>query len=857
MPRTLVALLIAPALLVGLRSVAAAQPAITDEIYNAHHPRLLFTNQDILPLRAKVLDGGNDDNAYLAIRDLVQNIYPTQYMNDLLGAWYGDGTIPNLGLVSRIESPPDTAALALGKSITLYIVNYFEPDFDEAHSGMRLRALALGYDMFFADATIAERGLVRDEMVRYIQKMIWNPAYRVFEQQPYLANHSAMFGAALGLASIALQGETEAYVVNDAMDMADRIAERLLQWQFDEGGSYCEGDLYALWTLRNMIPYFDARKRFDGFSYATHPRLRAVEQWLAYELLPEGGGRSHNLNDSVITGLPFARSTTYFDWAIHEWGSGLSAWLWERAAGKFGVDMEASADKAMTVLWHRTLTPVPPGDVLPTHRIWPGRGLYHFRTGWQQLAGSDDIMFSFYSGKFQGGHAQEDQNQFALYGYGERFVIDHGAGGLGKESEAHNMVLIDGMGQHNAGGSVGTDGRLAEYLLGGMADWVVGDASRAYATYSEFNAPDRPFEGADWSWGYRDANPVEYAWRRVLVVHGADATPYFVIMDDIRKDVAVHEYQWRLHTSALNDVTTGGSSIAIVGNTGTLDLHPLNPPPGVASIHVEAFNNQTLELDSKVICVTHNAVEPSFSFLLIPRSNAAAEPLTTRHQYPWGYAADIDWGGGVVDRMVRNDSGESVVHGGIDTDALVTVVRKKNGLLAGYLAAGVGALAIDGTTHVTVSNGTMTCELSGPTLFVDRYDADFRVRNRGITKLLYRDQELGFVVDGDDVIRGGATAAGSTPSAPRRLTVSAHPNPFNPATTVRIAGDAVARTRVAVYDVAGRRVRLLWDAPLRAEARSFAWDGRNDAGSPAASGVYFLRASTATESAGMKLTILK
>ncbi|HEX5133626.1 MAG TPA: hypothetical protein VFX92_14220, partial [Candidatus Krumholzibacteria bacterium] len=309
-------LLVVTAALLAFASTAGAQPVLTDALYRAHHPRLLFTGDEIPALRAKVTDGGHDDDAYRFIRGLVRDDWANRPIVDVLGAWYADGAIMEIGLVSRIESPEDQNAMALGKAVTLYIANTWEPDFDEAHSGMRLRTLALGYDMFFADASEAERTFVRDEMVRYVQKMIWNPAYKVFEMQPYLANHSAMFAAALGLAAICLQGEAEAYISADALAMADRIVERLLQWQFD-AGSYREGDLYALWTLKNVIVYFEARKRFDGFDYSRDTRLRAVEQWLAYELLPEGHARSNNVNDSMISETPYARSSAYFDWAMH------------------------------------------------------------------------------------------------------------------------------------------------------------------------------------------------------------------------------------------------------------------------------------------------------------------------------------------------------------------------------------------------------------------------------------------------------------------------------------------------------------------------------------------------------------
>jgi hypothetical protein len=109
------------------------------------------------------------------------------------------------------------------------------------------RALALGYDMCFKNATPVERGKVRDEIVRYIQKMVWTPGYQVFDRRPYLGNHSAMFGAALGLASIVCRGK-RILPASDGLAMTDRIVDNLLLYQFDPNGAYNEGTFYAAWT---------------------------------------------------------------------------------------------------------------------------------------------------------------------------------------------------------------------------------------------------------------------------------------------------------------------------------------------------------------------------------------------------------------------------------------------------------------------------------------------------------------------------------------------------------------------------------------------------------------------------------
>ncbi|HMB70748.1 MAG TPA: S8 family serine peptidase [bacterium] len=67
------------------------------------------------------------------------------------------------------------------------------------------------------------------------------------------------------------------------------------------------------------------------------------------------------------------------------------------------------------------------------------------------------------------------------------------------------------------------------------------------------------------------------------------------------------------------------------------------------------------------------------------------------------------------------------------------------------------------------------------------------------------------------------------------------PSPFRAVTTVRLAAPERAEARVEVYDVNGRRVRTLLDRTVPPGDYRLLWDGRDDAGRPAAAGVYFVR----------------
>ncbi|MCK4681270.1 T9SS type A sorting domain-containing protein, partial [bacterium] len=84
------------------------------------------------------------------------------------------------------------------------------------------------------------------------------------------------------------------------------------------------------------------------------------------------------------------------------------------------------------------------------------------------------------------------------------------------------------------------------------------------------------------------------------------------------------------------------------------------------------------------------------------------------------------------------------------------------------------------------------------------------------------------------------------------------PNPFNSGTTVRydIPQDGLT-ARIEVFDVSGKRVRVLIDGPQTAGARSVSWDGRDERGLAVASGVYYCRMTAPGYEKAIKMTLLK
>lgn len=86
-------------------------------------------------------------------------------------------------------------------------------------------------------------------------------------------------------------------------------------------------------------------------------------------------------------------------------------------------------------------------------------------------------------------------------------------------------------------------------------------------------------------------------------------------------------------------------------------------------------------------------------------------------------------------------------------------------------------------------------------------------------------------------------AVSSTPAAVIASAVN-YPNPFNPVTTIRalLAEDSLpAEIDVRIYAADGSLVRDLYSGPAGSTRFEVVWDGRDDRGAEASSGVYFYR----------------
>jgi len=84
-----------------------------------------------------------------------------------------------------------------------------------------------------------------------------------------------------------------------------------------------------------------------------------------------------------------------------------------------------------------------------------------------------------------------------------------------------------------------------------------------------------------------------------------------------------------------------------------------------------------------------------------------------------------------------------------------------------------------------------------------------------------------------------------------------YPNPFNPISTIKFEIPRAEHVRLKVFDLAGRLVRTLVDEPRKPAFYKVVWDGRNDRGTPVASGTYFYRLEAGSYMQTHKMMLLK
>lgn len=101
-------------------------------------------------------------------------------------------------------------------------------------------------------------------------------------------------------------------------------------------------------------------------------------------------------------------------------------------------------------------------------------------------------------------------------------------------------------------------------------------------------------------------------------------------------------------------------------------------------------------------------------------------------------------------------------------------------------------------------------------------------------------------------------ATGRESGIPSRFALGlASPNPFNPKTAIAYDLPHASAVRLSIFDVEGRQVRTLVSTQQAAGRYGVVWDGKDDRGAAASSGVYFYRLDAGDFTATQKMILTK
>ncbi len=102
------------------------------------------------------------------------------------------------------------------------------------------------------------------------------------------------------------------------------------------------------------------------------------------------------------------------------------------------------------------------------------------------------------------------------------------------------------------------------------------------------------------------------------------------------------------------------------------------------------------------------------------------------------------------------------------------------------------------------------------------------------------------------------TPSGDNGEIPTTLALDQnYPNPFNPETQIRFQLPADATVKLELFNVLGQRVRLLANGNYAAGYHTLRWDGRNESGLSAASGIYIYRLTSGQTVLTKRMLLLK
>ncbi len=569
----------------------------------AHHPRIVLDKATLEHARAAIKEAGTPPAmAWQRIEAECKAILGSSSRLDMEHPFGGlaDITVTNHKSSGALEGgvrmwttacdrlafhyaiSGDVASGKAAAKIALVIARKLGPESPAVNRGFfytrtfLLRSMALTFDWCYPLMTPEERQDLRAGIGAYSRKFYSTSMNSIWGQSTLgrMWNWNPGIASAWGLGMLAIMDETN-LPDQQWVFQAARNVEDYFRFGVDQKGAGMEGPSYLSYGAGASFYFMESLRQWSGEDLFNDTHMKLFTNWVPYEMLPDGV-RVNNLCDSGYK-MAYADCVTYSMARLKDTKN--AEWIWQNLwDGKNGISWDV-IDDAGVILWWRQLPATKQPD-LPLGAFAPTRGVMVSRSGWDK----DSVYFSMHAQVYTViKHDQADKGQFTLYGYGEDFAIDSGYANDGDveksvNTKAHNLILINGVGQATENWHAQTSARFGGFLHSDAADWGWVNEKDAY----EYTVRTPKKNGADGvAYTKKWQNHILQANRQALFIRGK--LPYVVLFDDIQKDDKEQTYSWLLHTCNGKAFDVEGSTVTILADKGMGEITKVAvQPPGLA-----------------------------------------------------------------------------------------------------------------------------------------------------------------------------------------------------------------------------------------------------------------------------------
>ena len=457
-----------PAFETLLRAEATLRPELAGV-----HPRVFVTTSELTALRERAKTTHREEwQRVLASLPALQGSPPPppgpQARRSQNNVAYA---ITGAALAYAVEREP--RYLDAARSWMLAAIDYepwgytsSKPNVDLA-AGHLLYAIGWAYDLLYQDLTGAERARVRSSLERHAALVYDHFAPGPEKRFTFTQNHNFIPTAGLGVAALALMGESADAPRWAALARAHHHrANQLLS----PDGYYYEGMEYWIFSAAWLVHFYDAWEHATGESLWELGPARNWNLYVAHALLPDGQN-AFDFGDIWEGPLTRAKSGAEYG-RVYPGGTLQSNFnvLYRVAARLRDPRTQAIAERCAraghsnleeywTLLWRDASLEAAPMASLPLTHHFEDSGVVYHRTSWEP----DAVAVAFKAGPPEGhrvarllarapewrldsGHAHPDAGSFIIWARGRYLTGDTGYAGL-PQTRHHNTITIEGVGQ--------------------------------------------------------------------------------------------------------------------------------------------------------------------------------------------------------------------------------------------------------------------------------------------------------------------------------------------------------------------------------------------------------------------------